>query len=433
MAISSEELGKLQAVEHDDEQDEGRESEVKLAKWFNDLSGDDDTEISIYQVDDRNRNQKGFLFPITPEEFTPPQLYQYVNEQYGAGLYEAQGRSEKSGQIVFRQRFRLGPVKAQRGRRNPPIEITPRSQSSAPTDAIAAALENNTRVLQLLVEKMGEREAPRNTVDTLREFAEIKQLFSTDNTGGVLSMMKDFMALKDTLIESEGGGASDPLTLAINKIVPLLADGVEKMQNTDQARAAAAAKGGVGTPRGPGPTSRPPAINNALAQILPNGIMAAASGIQPEQAAQLLVGQIAGNAAMRKALVEFFDDDLAVEKLAQINPGVMGHREWFDELVDVLLASLAPDMEAINEHEQAMADDIRNSNLEDDPTRSNVDPGAGAEPPGAETAPAGVGRDVGEWEPGEVISVVDASQHLDENSSSAADGDKDTETPGDDP
>lgn len=307
----------------------------KIQGFVDNFGTTPDVWINIYDV--LADGNKSFLRTIPLDDISPTQMVNQIANEYGPGMYEAHGRrNNESGKevLAFRQAFQIGrktkgykPESRESGRGN-----------GADDSAIAQALQLNNQLLQRLLEKDTAPPAQPNMFETMETFSKIKSLFEPPAAStNMLALVKDVLALKDQLLGDEQ--PRDALSMAMEKFVPMISDAVGKMQDHD----AAGGQGGLLKNVGDAPVSMPHPMLKMLEQFLPAAIMAASMNVEPEKAAGVVIGQIATNLPLRNALAEFLDDDLALEKLAKINSGVLQRRDWFDEFIDQLLMILKPD------------------------------------------------------------------------------------------
>lgn len=368
--------------------DDGR---TKLEAFFTELKPEPSAEINIYQVDAQRPSHKGYLFALAPGEMTSTELFNYVRDQFGDGLYEAQGRADRAKEdgsvaknlLVFRQQFRIGPVKPARFAR--PGKTDARAPAGGDTSAILQAVAGMQQATVAAIERLATAMTTQgqSALDKAKELEVYKNLFTPAAPGGsFLETVRDVLAIRSEL--SGDGEGSDPLSMAVSKLVPAITGAVERMDMNERRRRPA----GPGTPRAPG-TSVDQQLAWMLGKALPSGITAAVAGIEPRQAAVLIVGQIADNQVLRHALVAYLDDDLVVDKLAKINSGVLAHREWFDTLADELLEILHPEgIAAAAAAEQAFADELEGGGG-DAGELADVTPETPLEERGPEGAPEG--------------------------------------------
>jgi len=306
----------------------------KIEEFTENFGTEPDVWINLYDV--LADGKKSFLRTIPLDDISPTQIINQVSTEFGPGNYEADGRrnNDKGKEVLaFRQAFQIGrPTKGYK-----PGREAARG-NGADDSGILQALQQNNQLLQRLIEKDTTPAAQPNMMDLMKDFAEIKKLFEPAAPAtNMLEVVKDVLALKDQLLGSEE--PRDALSMAMEKFLPVISDAVGKMQTHDEA----GGKRGLLRNVGEAPVSMPNPMLKMLEQFLPTAIMAANMRVEPEKAAGTVVGQIATNLPLRHALADYLDTDLALEKLASINAGVLQRRDWFNEFIDQLLAVLRPD------------------------------------------------------------------------------------------
>lgn len=310
--------------------------ERKIHDFTDTFGSTPDVWLNIYELLS-DGNKTTFLKTVAIDDVSPTQIVNMINDEYGPGMYQIAGRrnNEKGREmLVFRENIQIG--RAAKGYKPPGAEKE--RGNGADDSAIAQALQLNNRLLERLLEKDTAPAAQPNMLDLMKDFAEIKKLFEPPPAAGnMLELVKDVLALKDQLLGSEE--PRDALSMAMEKFLPAITNAVGKMQDHDQA----GAQRGLVRTVGDAPTSMPPPLLKMLGQFLPTAIMAASMNVEPEKAAGIVIAQIATNLPLRHALAEFLDDDLAVDKVARINSGVLQHRDWFNDFIDHLVLVLIPD------------------------------------------------------------------------------------------
>lgn len=344
--------------------------ERKIQDFTDTFASTPDVWLNIYELLS-DGNKTTFLKTVAIDDVSPTQIVNMINNEFGPGTYQIAGRrnNEKGREtLVFRENIQIG--RASKGYK--PAGAEKDRGNGVDDSAIAQALQLNNQLLQRLLEKDTAPPAQPNMLEQMKTFAEIKSLFEPPAAStNMLALVKDVLALKDQLLGDEQ--PRDALSMAMEKFLPAITDAVGKMQDHDQA----GAQHGLLKNVGDAPVSMPHPMLKMLEQFLPAAIMAASMNVEPEKAAGVVIGQIATNLPLRNALAEFLDDELALEKLAGINSGVLQRRDWFDEFIDQLLLILKPD----DPREMAEAQTDFQEHL-DETDRENKDLEKGALDPG---------------------------------------------------
>lgn len=346
-----------------DDQAPPDDSEAKLAQFFTDMKPKEGAEIGIYQLNESNKQDKGYLFGIEPGELSPHQLFTTVRDEYGPGLYEAIGREDivrnekKMNVIAFRHEFRVGPVGSRKfgtfNKQPAPAghELTTTGIANpTPTDALAAAIESNNVLLRQLVEQRAAPSGNENLLEQLKLFASLRETLGGDgNTSGILSTIREVLELKREIVNDDPGG-DDSMVSVARQFLPVINKAVDAMQTKPTPR------GGTGEPAGP--QEHP--LAKLLRQYLPNAILAQAAGIEPSQVATLVLANVASSDKLRADLLAMLDNDDALAALAAIDPGVNKNPQWFNELIDIVVMELGPESDVERaEAQQDFADHLR--------------------------------------------------------------------------
>jgi len=362
--------------------------ELKLEKYFASIpSGETDISIGLYQVDPADRRRKGFLFYIEPDELAIHDLFEKILAEWGAGEYEA--IAQDGGEIAFSQRFVLGSIKKKERYRAPsPVTPTP---SSGIDPTVLAILDRQQATLDKLVEN--QQRPQQSTLETLKELRAMQELVQpvapapAPGTGleNVLGIVQSVLQLRDEL---GGGNGDDALTAGIKTLGPAIVKAVEAMQASPRIPA-------PGADLGPGTPARAPEVNaqgagRLIGPYLPTIVANARGGVLPTDAARQILGQLAAlPPEAMQGLLDYLDDDQAVDKLAAMEPEIIQLREWFDQLVDVLCASIRQLLgdagELVEQPEGELEGDL---------------------------IPGGPGREVGEW-PAAGVESAPATQGAD--------------------
>lgn len=354
--------------------------ELKLEAYFASIpKGETEISIGLYQVDPADRRRKGFLFYIDPDELAIHDLFEKILVEWGPGEYEA--IAQDGGAIAFSQRFVLGSIK-KRERYRAPRDPSPVSTGIDPT--VLAILDRQQATLDKLVEN--QQRPPQSTLETLKELRAMQELVQpatpapAASTGieNVLGIVQSVLKLRDELGGSDG--QDDALTVAVKTLGPAIVDAVKAMQAAPRIPA-------PGDDLGPGTPARAPEMNaqgagRMIGPYLPTIIANARGGVLPTDAARQILGQLSTMPPeAMQALLDYLDDDQAVDKLAAMEPEIIQLREWFDQLVDVLCASIRQLLEDAGELVKRPEGELQ-----------------------GELDISGPGRPVGEWQPGDVES-----------------------------
>lgn len=316
----------------------------ELQSLFDELQGSDAT-ISIYQSGGGNVRDSGFCETVEAGRFTTMgDLLTYIRDEWGPGKYQLQLR--KGGKIVTGGR--AVTIAANRSARAVParagtVEDGAQKLIDQMREDARRSEDRYTRLLETLV---GKAAAPAPPPLGLAELVTLVKLVSDRPAapgGDSLGQFSQFVELGKNLGilkkpgDSDGGGTADPeaglLTTAVKELGPVLA-------------ALIAAKGAEPAPARPQPLPPPrPAQQPAApaAATSPAGIDADPLAEFRAQLAVMLRGAERNSDPIGYATVicDQIDETLLrglidapqfVEVLAGVDPRVLDHREWFEEL-----------------------------------------------------------------------------------------------------
>ncbi len=178
-----------------------------------------------------------FCFSFLPSEYTESELLEAIGAEYGAGEYPVQfkQRNTKGNELIRWQK------NMQVQARRPGAQLSPAVATVAPApalanDALAAALENQTRMLSAVLEKLSTPPPipeQKSTLEIAGELAALKDLF-TDSKQSVLEQVKDVLELKAMLLENNDAPA-DPMAAALKYLGPAIEKGLEAQAQAEAA------------------------------------------------------------------------------------------------------------------------------------------------------------------------------------------------------
>jgi hypothetical protein len=319
----------------------------KLTAFFDSLGSDAAAAVSLYAVDPSNRLRRSFLLTIPDAaELTGAELMAQVLERYGAGEYFAESRDEQSGQVVFAQRFEVGSI-AKRGAVIPPAPATPAAKPGDISAELVAMMARQTAALEALAAQR----QPQSMLGMLKELKELRDVIAPPpaapafDLGKLLELVNGVATLRDTL--GDGGEGGGPLAMIARSLAPAL-------QKIAERAVEAPALPAPGQPPAAGVTDSPPAPPAEGGDVAANGTMLkvyvaelvrfAEQGLDPAAATQRVLQTLAGfPEPMIEAVLDWLNDEAAVDNLAALDPKAAQYRPWLEQVIDgVLDAALEP-------------------------------------------------------------------------------------------
>lgn len=339
------------------------------------LKGKDFDEACTLLVDEKNvrgvvhkkptdGGRWAHCFSFGADEYSEAELLDTIVSEYGPGDYPVQFKSpgKGGGQVIrwYRQ------MTVQQKRHRAPT-AAPASSSGDGNAMLAAAIENNSRILASLVEKITATPAApaqKDTLEIAKDLAGLKELFSTDKSSP-LDAIKEVLEVM-ALLQNQSGAGDDPMTLALKTLLPAIAKGTEELRQREVTRPGAKIAAELAAPAAaPGAESQAPkpepVVIDQRAQVqteaahieaaysyfaqnfLSNALGLAKVGRNPQDVAEYLNRYVDGQPAMIDIVGRVIAEDNMIERLAAVNPEVLTWSGWLDELADWLAHALWPD------------------------------------------------------------------------------------------
>lgn len=354
------------------------------------LKGKEFDEACALAADDEsarvfvNRKPEGsgrweFCFSGPLREYDEAALLDNIFMDYGPGEYPVQIRSqsETGSRIRWQKNFRVA------ARRRPPSSPQPAAAPAANNDALALAIENQSRMLGALLEKITQPAPQQSRQDIMSELASMKDLFVTDQKDP-LEGFKTFFEMQKMMTEAAGGD-TDPLTKALNMFGPKIIEELDKEKAQPQrAGVPARASEPPATTATPEPKFAHIDVDSAFAIFAENymsQLMKLPHETAPEDLGKYIARMVGDNPQLLHIVGLVIADDQMVERLAQFDASVLQRAEWLDGIADWLAHALWPDTNPAPTPENATInatlDDFRDSQVI---TPSNSDGTDGANP-----------------------------------------------------
>jgi hypothetical protein len=326
----------------------------RMTAFFDSLGGDKSAAVSVYAVDPNNRNRRSFLFQLPDaRELSGPELMAQVLEKYGAGEYMAESRDDVTGQIVFNPRFEVGGFQARRGVIPGPAAAAPATPAAKPGDISAELVAMMARQTAAL-EAMAAQRQP-SMLSTLRELKELRDVIAPPaaapqfDFGKVLELVTGVLDLRDKL-GSEGGDPAGPLGILARSLAPALTRIAERAVDAPPALAPPASSSTAAGVTDSAAIETPPAggdvrASNVMLKVYVSELVRfAEAGLDPAAATQRVLQTLAGfPESIQAAVVDWLNDEAAVENLAALEPKAAAYRPWLEQVIDgVLDAALEP-------------------------------------------------------------------------------------------
>lgn len=310
-----------------------------------------------------------FCFSFLPSEYTESELLELIGAEYGAGEYPVQFKMRnKKGNELIRWQKNMQVQARRLGAQLTPAAATPAPAPAPENDALAAALENQTRMLSAVLEKLS-TPAPipeqKSTLEIAGELAALKDLF-TDSKQSVLEQVKDVLELKQMLLENNDAPA-DPMAAALKYLGPAIEKGLEAQAQADTAPGPGRPAPELpatppaelpATPPAPEPAPEPaPAAEPTETDITKAFDLFAEKYLTPvlqlheknqpvNQAAEWVVRMIGDNDQAIYVIGLVICQDDMVMRLSKYDKRVLDCASWLDSLADHLAHALWPQANA---------------------------------------------------------------------------------------
>lgn len=313
------------------------------------VADDENTKVFVH-LKPEGSGRWDFCFSFVPGEYDEAALLEMLFLDYGAGEYPVQVRTLAEGgqhRIRWQKNMRV----AARRRSSFATQQPPAAPASSGNEALARAIDNQTRLLTALLEKVSQPVPETKTAaDFAKDLAVMKDLFGSDNRQSPLEMIKESLELQKLLLDASGGD-SDPLTQAIKTLGPKIVEGIEALQR-QPVRAAprpAAASEPTSTAQ-PGELEQPvfahidtDAAFAIFAENYLGRLLALPFESSPEDVGRYLARVVGDHAQLLHVVGLVITQDDMIERLAAFNADVMKRADWLDAVADWLAHALWPD------------------------------------------------------------------------------------------
>lgn len=378
-----EETGELDELIDIDETEEAQLD--ALDGMIAEFTGAADTVVNVYrQGDGKNLS---FLFRTNPDEMTGGELMEKCRDNYGTGDYRIHIR--KGSRLVKNAPFSV------EAKKEPDPATLQHNQGMDITAIMAMMQENNNRTMQMFSETMkaiagnNNNAAPFDPVaaqaSLMQQLLALKQMSEPkDQSKDAVAMLIQGLTLAKDLGPKDGEtNSSDILLEGIKQFAPAIAQATKMGQAAIPGNGAALAPPGDEQATADAEREKTMGMRSMmLRQQLGFLVKQAESGKNPDLYAELLLDQL-GEAVV----LDFVGKPDALDKLGQINPGVMGQQIWFEALRDAILELTRPDPagDSITEGEYIPGAESSNaiSDANDDRDASSVAVGNSGDAPNA--------------------------------------------------
>lgn len=337
--------------------------EEKLAEYFEGLGAGSGIRIGIHEVDPENRSRRGFLFYLDYESLSSDELLSQILAKYGPGEYEAMAK-DQAGHFKFRQRFTLGSIKKAAPAIPDPAGTRGASSAHTGTDPdVLRLIEGQNRMIEALVANTAQGAPPAPAKSLLEQLAELGPALGAlkdfiQPSGGsndVLKTVRDVLKLRDEF--GEEGGPSDPLSVAVKSLMPVITKAVDRMDSADRTNRARAFRTATELAGAPGAAPAEPGTEPVMSTIPTTApdvailsmylgpVLSWAEAKTPAVDAARQVGAMINGLPDDGfiAVLTFLEGERPVARLAEIDSRVNDHQDWFGELVREVLALFPPD------------------------------------------------------------------------------------------
>ena len=312
------------------------------------LIDDPDARVFVHQKP-AGSGRWDFCFSFLPGEYDELAVLEKIAEEFGAGEFPVQIRSKlDDGRPKFLWQNNMHVV----ARRSSVTRTAlPPPPAGAGLDVLAAALDNQTRLLTAVLEKVSQP-PPAPVQQSREEFAKemlaMKELFADNRPSGMESF-KELLELQKIMVEASGGDV-DPLTQAIKTLGPEIVEGVKEMREKERReRAAPTRRAPEQRPR-PAPVNTRPTFANidvesAYSIFAENylGNLLDATGLPAEDVANYVARRVGDNDQLLHVVGLVIQEDNMVDRLVEFDERVKQNAPWLDDVADWLAYALWPD------------------------------------------------------------------------------------------
>jgi hypothetical protein len=293
-----------------------------------DLGASDDARVMVYRVGNGQALQ--YVATMRPEEIAgEASLFEMIRQDYGGGVYRVHVR-DRSGLIANRR-----------------VEIAERRERK-PEDfgtVLLGAIKEQGAQLAEAIKAMAPRPAEQPSEEQLLQRLKLyRDVFAPAKGGAVdtaelLKLFREGLQLGRSIDTGGGVDPSQMIVEGLRTIRPLLAMAQQPARAVQTNPAPGGASPAAPAPAAPtDPTASPSAVGSAVRALMGMAIAAAERDSDPELYAHLLLDQFPA-AELRQLLA--MPDPVAL--LADFDPRVAQHRDWFADLADALRELLADD------------------------------------------------------------------------------------------
>lgn len=320
--------------------DDGEEDQAldQLEGMISEFSGSADCVVNVYrQGDGKNLS---FLFRTNPDEMTGGEIMERCRDNYGTGDFRIHIR--KGPRLVANKPFSVEAKKEDEKE-----QYQPQNNNAEMLAFITAQMNNQQAMfattMQAMAEAMKGRETP--AIDPIamqsgmiQALVALKGLAApeTGNQKDPVEMLVQGITLARELGPRDGEtNTSDILLEALKTFGGPLANAAAQMKPPG-APGNGALLTGPGDPQAAADAEKEKQMG--VKALMLKGQLAwlikqAESGKNPELYAELLLDQLG-----EVVVLDFISKPDALDKLAAVNPGVVGQRLWFEKLRDAILA-----------------------------------------------------------------------------------------------
>ena len=327
------------------------------------VDDDPDAKIFVHQKPSGS-GRWDFCFSFLPGEYDELAVLEKIAEEFGGGEFPVQIKTKQDNgrpKILWQENMR---VVARRSSVTRPAVAPAVVPPGAGLDVLAAALDNQTRLLTAVLEKVSQQPAApvqQSREEFAKEMLAMKELFADNRPSGMESF-KELLELQKIMVEASGGDV-DPLTQAIKTLGPEIVEGVKEMREKEQRERAARTRPASAQRPRPEPINARPKFANidvesAYSIFAENylGNLLDATGHPAEDVANYVVRRVGDNDQLLHVVGLVVQEDNMVDRLVKFDARVMEHAHWLDDVADWLAHALWPDANDAPTHENVTFD-----------------------------------------------------------------------------